>query len=66
MRLSDAELSLLKPKLIYPDHRPPPWPIEAAAPRSLEPIVRRRLVADQLCQGAAVPPFQTIAPNADP
>ena len=31
-----------KTKLIYPDHRLPPRPIEAAAPRSLEPIVRAK------------------------
>jgi hypothetical protein len=42
MRLSDAGLFRVKTKLIYPHHPPPPWPNEDAAPRSLEPIVRRR------------------------
>jgi hypothetical protein len=42
MRLSDAELRRQQTKLIYPDHRPSPRSIEDAAPRSLEPIVRRR------------------------
>jgi len=41
MRLSDAGLRRPKTKLIYPNHRPPPWPNEDATPRSLEPIVRR-------------------------
>src|ERR1700733_8475686 len=40
MRLSDAGLRRHQAKLIYPHHRPPPWPNEGAAPRSLEPIVR--------------------------
>jgi hypothetical protein len=40
MRLSDARLRYRKPKLIYPDHRLPPWLTEDAAARSLEPIVR--------------------------
>jgi hypothetical protein len=42
MRLSDAGLRRHPTKLIYPDHRPTPWLIEDATPRSLEPIVRRR------------------------
>src|ERR1700722_4146265 len=41
MRLSDAGLRRRQTKPIYPDHRPPPWPTEDAAPRSLEPIVIR-------------------------
>ena len=41
MRLSDAGPRRPKSKLIYPDHRSSPWPTEAIAPRSLEPIVRR-------------------------
>jgi hypothetical protein len=41
MRLSDAGLRCRPTKLIYPDHRLPPWPTEDAAPRSLQPIVRR-------------------------
>jgi hypothetical protein len=41
MRLSDAGLRCRQTKLIYPDHRLPPWPNEDAIPRSLEPIVRR-------------------------
>jgi len=41
MRLSDAGLRCRPTKLIYPNHRLPPWLTEAAAPRSLEPIVRR-------------------------
>jgi len=40
MRLSDARLRRRETKLIYPDHRPTPWPSEVVAPRSLEPIVR--------------------------
>ncbi len=40
MRLSDAGLRGPKAKLVYPDHRLPPWLTEDAAPRSLEPIVR--------------------------
>jgi len=41
MRLSDAGLRQRPTKLIYLNHRPPPWLTEDAAPRSLEPIVRR-------------------------
>jgi hypothetical protein len=41
MRLSDAGLRCRPTKLIYPNHRPPPWLTEDATPRSLEPIVRR-------------------------
>jgi hypothetical protein len=41
MRLSDVGLRRRQTKLIYPDHRSSPWLIEAAAPRSLEPIVRQ-------------------------
>src|ERR1700753_1298383 len=33
MRLSDAELRRRGKNLIYPNHRPPPWPIEAASTR---------------------------------
>jgi hypothetical protein len=40
MRLSDARLHCRPTKLIYPDHRPPPWPTKGATTRSLEPIVR--------------------------
>jgi hypothetical protein len=36
MRLSDAGLRRHPTKLIYPNHRLPPWFIEDAAPRSLE------------------------------
>jgi hypothetical protein len=43
MRLSDAGLRWRPTKLIYADHRPTPWLTEAAAPRSLEPIVRRTI-----------------------
>ena len=32
MRLSDAGLRRRKTKLLYPHHRPPPWPNEDAAP----------------------------------
>jgi hypothetical protein len=39
MRLSDAKLRRRQTKLRYPDHRPSPWLTNAAAPRSLEPIV---------------------------
>ena len=41
MRLSDAGLRQHPTKLIYPNHRLPPWLTEDATPRSLEPIVRR-------------------------
>jgi hypothetical protein len=41
MRLSDAGLRCRPTKLIYTNHRLPPWPNGDAAPRSLEPIVRR-------------------------
>jgi hypothetical protein len=41
MRLSGAGLRCRQTKLIYPDHRLPPWPNGDAAPRSLEPIVRQ-------------------------
>jgi hypothetical protein len=40
MRLSDAELRRRKTKLIYPNHRFPPWLNGDDTPRSLEPIVR--------------------------
>src|ERR1700722_11098452 len=40
MRLSDAGLRRRQRKLIYPDHRLPPWLTEDATPRSLEPLVR--------------------------
>ena len=40
MRLSDAGLRCPQSKLIYTDHRSPPWLNEDVAPRSLEPIVR--------------------------
>ena len=43
MRLSDAGLRRHQTKLIYPDHRHPPWLTENATPRSLEPIVRRTI-----------------------
>jgi|SRR5450631_915440 len=43
MRLSDAELRRRPMKLIYPNHRPFPWPTEEVAPRSLQPIVRSRM-----------------------
>jgi hypothetical protein len=41
MRLSDAGLLRRPSKRIYPNHKPPPWLTEDAAPRSLEPIVRQ-------------------------
>src|SRR5580658_183086 len=41
MRLSDAGLRRHQTKLLYPNHRSAPWLTEDAAPRSLEPIVRR-------------------------
>jgi hypothetical protein len=41
MRLSDAGMRRRQTKLIYPNHRLPPWLTEDATPRSLEPIVRR-------------------------
>jgi Phage integrase family len=40
MRLSDAGVRQQPTKLIYSDHRLPPWLTEEATPRSLEPIVR--------------------------
>jgi hypothetical protein len=47
MRLSDAGLRRLPTKLLYRNHRPSPWLIEDAAPRSLEPIVRCGLYGRQ-------------------
>jgi hypothetical protein len=41
MRLSDAGLRQRQTKLIYPNHRLPPWLTGPTASRSLEPIVRR-------------------------
>src|SRR5258708_6020890 len=41
MRLGDAPLRGRKMKAVYPDHRFPSYPNEAATPRSLEPIVGR-------------------------
>src|ERR1700722_10875794 len=40
IRLSDAGMRRRKAKLIYFNHRLPPWPTEDATPRSLEPGVR--------------------------
>jgi hypothetical protein len=40
MRLSDAGLRRRQTNVLYPNHRLPPWPIEDAAARSLERIVR--------------------------
>jgi hypothetical protein len=40
--LSDPRLRCRETKLLYPNHRSPPGLTEDAAPRSLEPIVRRR------------------------
>src|SRR5450631_4223745 len=45
MRLSDAGLRCRQTKLIYPNHRLPPWLTEDSTPRSLEPIVGRILCA---------------------
>jgi hypothetical protein len=42
MRLSDAVSRQQQTKLLYFNHRPPPWCTEDATPRSLEPIVRCR------------------------
>ena len=39
MRLSDAGAQR-QSKMLYPNHRSPPWLTEEATPRSLEPIVR--------------------------
>jgi hypothetical protein len=39
MRLSDAGLRRTKTKLIYPNHRFPPWPTEDATRDSLPLIV---------------------------
>ena len=41
IRLSDAGLRRRQTKLIYPNHRLPPWLNGDATRRSLEPIVRR-------------------------
>jgi hypothetical protein len=40
MRLSDAGLRCRQTKVLYLNHRLPPWLTEAATLRSLEPIVR--------------------------
>src|SRR3984957_5188670 len=42
MRLHDAGSRQGKTKAVYPHHRLPLWPTEDAAPRFLEPIVRRQ------------------------
>src|SRR5258708_1645932 len=42
MRLSDAGLRHRQTKMLYPNHRLPPWLTEDTTPRSLEPIVRGR------------------------
>jgi hypothetical protein len=65
MRLSDAGLRRRQPKLIYPDHRPSPWRIEDAAPRSLEPIVRRRLIYATNLAMAAPNRKRTTTPSND-
>jgi hypothetical protein len=62
MRLSDAGLRRRPTKLIYPNHRLPPWLIEAATPRSLEPIVRR---PHTLTLVRAMTPAQLPAYTAD-
>jgi hypothetical protein len=41
MRLRDVGLRRRQTRLIYTNHRPSPWLIEASAPRSLQPIVRQ-------------------------
>jgi hypothetical protein len=38
MRLSDA--GVRQTKMLYANHRPPPWLTEDTTPRSLEPMVR--------------------------
>src|SRR5882757_7616096 len=40
MRLSDARLRRRQRKILYLNHRLPPWLNEDATPRSLEPMVR--------------------------
>jgi hypothetical protein len=45
MRLSDAGLRRRRTKVLYPNHRSPPWLTEDPTPRSLEPIVRRQHTA---------------------
>jgi hypothetical protein len=49
MRLSDAGVRCRPTELIYPNHRLPPWLIEASTPRSLEPIVRCHPTKPQPC-----------------
>jgi hypothetical protein len=44
--LSDARLRRLKAKLIYPNHRLPPWPNEDATPRDRS----NRLLAGSLSE----------------
>ena len=44
MRLSDAQVREYKTELLYPNHRPTPWPTEDDTPRSLEPIVREQKI----------------------
>jgi hypothetical protein len=58
MRVSDARLRYRKRKLIYPDHRRPPWLTEDATPRSLEPIVRELTATRIICW--AIEPLRLI------
>ena len=53
MRLSDAGLRQRRTKVLYPNHRFPPWLTEDAAPRSLQPIVRSRSDAHMSVVGPA-------------
>ena len=62
MRLSDAGLRQRQTKLLYLNHRPPPWLTEDATPRSLEPIVRR---PHTLTLVRAMTPAQLPAYTAD-
>jgi len=39
MRLSEARLRRCQTKMLYTNHRLPPWLTEDATPRSLEPLV---------------------------
>src|SRR5580658_10059733 len=65
MRLSDAGLRQRPTKLLYPNHRLPPWLIEDATPRSLEPIVRRsRRGGHYMIMGPT--PSTKRAPNTNP
>src|SRR6202522_2328377 len=53
MRLSDARLRCRQTKLIYPNHRPPPWPNEAAPRDRTNRLLDDALRRTQAIKGTA-------------